>query len=91
MAVRKKTGGSGSNGEGPKKTTTAKKAAAPRKRAPAKKSDAAELLENVGVDVVPTVPIEVDARSAGFQPAATPASSRRVASVWDAVGTWGRT
>ncbi|MGZ5444563.1 MAG: 1,4-alpha-glucan branching protein GlgB [Thermoanaerobaculia bacterium] len=77
MAVRKKTGGSG---EGPK--TPAKKAAAPRKRAP-KKSAAEEMLENLGVDVVPTVPIVVESsgsageRSAAFQAAATPASSRQ--------------
>jgi 1,4-alpha-glucan branching enzyme len=78
MAVRKKTGGSG---EGPK--TPAKKAAAPRKRATPKKkkSEVAEVLENVGADVVPSVPVEAEVarsaqadaeRSAGFQPAATP-------------------
>ncbi len=55
MAVRKKSG------EGPKK---------PRKRAP-KKSAAVEVLENVGADVVPTVPIEARSgtqRRAGFSP-----------------------
>jgi acetyl-CoA carboxylase biotin carboxylase subunit len=31
------------------------------------------------------------ARSAGSQPAATQGASRRMASVWDALGTWGRT
>ncbi len=72
MAVRKKTSGSG---DGPKKTP-AKKAAAPRKRAP-KKSAAEEMLENLGVDIVPTVPItvEMERRPLDGRSAASPAAS----------------
>jgi 1,4-alpha-glucan branching enzyme len=70
MAVRKKTGGS-SGAEPPKKKAAARKStsasktvAAPRKRAAAAMppaNPAVEELQNVGADVVPTVPIEVDA------------------------------
>jgi 1,4-alpha-glucan branching enzyme len=74
MAVRKKTGSGGSEPPKKKRPTAAKTVAAPRKRT---SKAAVEELQNVGADVVPTVPIEVDVRSAAFQAAGPPASSRQ--------------
>lgn len=63
MAVRKKSGGSGSDGSKKaaaprKRVTTGKTVRAPQKRTP---EAAAEELVHVGGDVVPTVPVEAEA------------------------------